>query len=369
MIVIGLFLINLIYGAIMNNISFKNEASKYYESNLYKNLNINKIKSEGNITLSSRDVLKKDITNLKDEIKNGYLFGLNMLVDITFHHDIEISKYATSQLYSLYPSLFNDIKETISQYITSCYDENTKEDRDFFKHRPLLSAMAAEKDIASAVADNNNPFISDINNNLKEQLFTLILSSETESIIEKSRYITQTEISCWLEKLSEKIPFFYKSDNYENILRDVAVLDKKSEQVKNYAMLVNNNHWVSLFVYKNNIFLCDSLKLDSSSNPNDDRTLLKEKLKSHGYVISDFGGQLQENVPNGCGLFTLYHIDQVQKALMSDNEKKTQDLASVISQALLKAVNDFQKRDKNSQANFNQEFRKDLLMNMLYKIS
>lgn len=356
----------------MNNISFKNEATKYYQSNLYKNLNINKKKSEGNITLRNREILKKEIINLKNEIKNGYLFGLNMLVDITFHHDIEISKYATSQLYSLYPSLSNDIKETISQYITSCYDENTKEDSNFFKNRPLLSAMAAEKDIASAVADNNNPFISDANKNLKENFSDLILKLE-ESIIEKSRYITQVEISCWLGKLSEENPFFYKSGEKNNLIKDILSLSKENTQVNNYAMLVNEDHWVSLFVYKNNIFLFDSLKPkpNITLDNDDDRFLLMKELEAGGYKVSYLGDQLQENVPNGCGLFTLYSIEQVQKALniLDDNEKNTQDLTPVISQALLKAVNDFQKKDKNSQAVFNQEFRKDLLMNTLYKIS
>ncbi|MCV5127123.1 hypothetical protein OFB58_27510, partial [Escherichia coli] len=81
--------------------------------------------------------------------------------------------------------------EDIKELIKSLYEVKVKGESEYFKERPLLSAMACGTEIAKQEGDGDNVFISVIDTYLKN----VVLADSTESVNSESvsnnnRYIS-----------------------------------------------------------------------------------------------------------------------------------------------------------------------------------
>ncbi|MDL5165478.1 hypothetical protein QSH14_00030 [Proteus faecis] len=72
-------------------------------------------------------------------------------------------------------------------------------------------------------------------------------------------------------------------------------------------------------------------------------------------------------MPNGCGLFALNYIDNLQNELNKLNDKKTADLTSTIKTVLQNTGKIFLDQTDEDQAVFNHDFRKKLIMDTLFR--
>ncbi|MCT6517562.1 MULTISPECIES: C48 family peptidase [Enterobacterales] len=302
------------------------------------------------------EIAKNKINELADSVRNGSSKDLDYLVNIMFHDDIKISLYATNQLYLIYSKLNDSIKEDIKELIKSFYEIKVRDDKEYFKERPLLSAMACGDEIAGQQGSGNNVFISAIDNYLNMKCNDSVLVNSTESVSSHNRYISSSELQSWVSLQS------YQCDigHYETMLKKIEN-NKKSDELKNYVVLVNNNHWVAVFTYKDSCFLCDSLS--SNKNNNDERYKLLTRLKEKGFRTFNIDDNLQKNVPNGCGLFALNYIDNLQNKL---NTEKVADLTSTIETVLRNTGKTFLSQSDEEQATFNHDFRKKLIMDTLF---
>ncbi|HCT9109208.1 TPA: hypothetical protein OUB95_002765, partial [Proteus mirabilis] len=243
------------------------------------------------------ETAKNQINKLADAVRNGSSIDLDYLVNIMFHDDIKISLYATNQLYLIYPKLNNSIREDIKELVNLLYEIKIKEDQEYFKERPLLSAMACEEAIARQKGKGENVFISAVDNYLNIKCNDSVLSNN-ESVSNNNRYISSSELESW----ASFQPYQCDICSYESILKKIEK-SKGSAELKNYVVLVNNNHWVALLTYKNSCFLCDSLP--SSKKEKDERHNLLIELEEKGFNPVNIEYNLQKNVPNGCGLLAL----------------------------------------------------------------
>ncbi|WP_249718412.1 hypothetical protein [Proteus faecis] len=326
-----------------------------------QSINDNEIKNLFDIFGSdfcNREVAEKKIDELADSVKNGSLKDLEYLINIMFHEDKEISLYATNQLYFLYSKLNDSIMEDIKESIKSLYKIKIKDDKEYFKERPLLSAMACGTEIAKQEGDGNNVFISAIDTYLNMEYGNVVLANSTESVSNNNRYISASELQSWISFQ----PYQCDINDYETVLKKIEN-EKKSDELKNYIALVNQNHWVALFTYKDSCFLCDSLS--SIKKENDDRNKLLARLKEKGFNIFNIEDNLQKNVPNGCGLFALNYIDNLQNELNKLNNEKVVDLTSTIETVLKNTGKNFLNQSDEEQTTFNHNFRKILIMDTL----
>ena len=307
------------------------------------------------------DIAKNQINKLADLVRNGSSKDLEYLINIMFHDDIKISLYATNQLYLIYSKLSDSIREDIKELIKSLYEVKVKGESEYFKERPLSSAMACGTEIAKQEGDGDNVFISVIDTYLKN----VVLADSTESVNSESvsnnnRYISASELQSWVSFQ----PYQCDISDYETVLKKIEN-EKKTDELKNYIALVNHNHWVALFTYKDSCFLCDSLS--SIKKENDDRNKLLARLKEKGFNIFNIEYNLQKNVPNGCGLFALNYIDNLQNELNKLNDKKIADLTSTIKTVLQNTGKNFLGQTDEDQAVFNHDFRKKLIMDTLFR--
>lgn len=306
------------------------------------------------------ETAKNQINKLADAVRNGSSIDLDYLVNIMFHDDIKISLYATNQLYLIYPKLNNSIREDIKELVNLLYEIKIKEDQEYFKERPLLSAMACEEAIARQKGKGENVFISAVDNYLNIKCNDSVLSNN-ESVSNNNRYISSSELESWASFQS------YQCDicSYESILKKIEK-SKGSAELKNYVVLVNNNHWVALLTYKNSCFLCDSLP--SSKKEKDERHNLLIELEEKGFNPVNIEYNLQKNVPNGCGLLALNYIDSLHNEWNKFNHEKEDDLISTIETVLQKTGKDFLNLSCGEQTTFNHDVRKKLIMDTLFCI-
>ncbi|MEZ2686232.1 hypothetical protein ACBQ20_15715 [Proteus vulgaris] len=305
------------------------------------------------------DIAKSQINELADLVRNGNLKDLDHLINIMFHDDIKISLHATNQLYLIYSKLSDSIRGDIKELIKSLYEVKVKGDREYFKERPLLSAMACGNEIAEQQGKRDNVFISAIDNYLNIKCNDSVLSNSTESVSSNNRYISSSELQSW----ASFQPYQCDIGHYETILKKIEN-DKKSDELKNYVILVNNNHWIALFTYKDSCFLCDSLP--SLQKRNDERHKLLTRLEEKKFNTFNIEYNLQKNVPNGCGLFVLNYISSLQNELNKLNDKKTADLTSTIKTVLQNTGKNFLDQTDEGQVVFNHDFRKKLIMDTLF---
>lgn len=306
------------------------------------------------------DIAKNQINELANSVRNGSSKDLDYLVNIMFHDDIKISLYATNQLYLIYSKLNNSIRGDIKELIKSLYEIKVRDDKEYFKERPLLSAMACGKSIAGQQGKGNNVFISAIDNYLNVKCNDSVLANSTESVSSNNRYISSSELQSWASFQS------YQCDigHYETILKKIES-GKKNDELKNHVILVNNNHWVALFTYKDSCFLCDSLP--STKKENDDRNKLLTRLEEKEFHTFNIEYNLQKNVPNGCGLFALNYIDSLQNELNKLNNEKEADLTSTIETVLQNTGKNFLNQSDGDQTTFNHDVRKKLIMDTLFR--
>lgn len=337
------------------------ENQQSIKDNEIKNLfDIFDIRLFNNDSLSfNLDIAKNQINELADSVRNGSSKDLDYLVNIMFHDDVKISLYATNQLYLIYSKLNNSIRKDIKELIKSLYEIKVRDDKEYFKERPLLSAMACGDAIAGQQGKGNNVFISAIDNYLNMKCNDSVLVNSMDSVSSSNRYISSSELQSWVSFQ------LYQCDigHYETILKKIEN-DKKSDELKNYVVLVNNNHWVALFTYKDSCFLCDSLS--SNKEDNDERYKLLTRLKEKGFNTFNIEDNLQKNVPNGCGLFALNYIDNLQNKLNKLNNEKVADLTSTIETVLQNTGKIFLNQSDDEQAVFNHHFRKKLIMDALF---
>lgn len=356
---IGLLLFNKLRG-------FMNITSTSFITN-EQNIKGNEIQNSFNIfdiDLCSLEVAKNQIDQLANSVRNlslKYLEDLEYLANIMFHENKEISLYATNQLYLIYSKLNNTIRGDIKEFIKSLYEIKVRDDKEYFKERPLLSAMACGDAIAGQQGKGNNVFISAIDNYLNIESTKSVFANNAESVSNNNRYISASELQSWVSLQS------YQCDigHYETILEKIEN-NKKSDELKNYVVLVNNNHWVSLFTYKDNCFLCDSLP--STKEKNDDRNELLTRLEEKGFNTFNIKFNLQKNAPNGCGLFALNYIDSLQNELNNLNNGKENDLTSTIETVLHNTGKNFLNLSDEEQTTFNHDFRKTLIMDTLFHL-
>lgn len=334
------------------------ENQQSIKDNEIKNLfDIFDIRLFNNDSLSfNLDIAKNQINELADSVRNGSSKDLDYLVNIMFHDDIKISLYATNQLYLIYSKLNNSIRRDIKELIKSLYEIKVRDDKEYFKERPLLSAMACGDTIAGQQGKGNNVFISAIDNYLNMKCNDSVLVNSMDSVSSSNRYISSSELQSWVSFQ----PYQCDIAHYVTILKKIEN-DKKSDELKNYVVLVNNNHWVALFTYKDSCFLCDSLS--SNKEDNDERYKLLTRLKEKGFNTFNIEDNLQKNVPNGCGLFALNYIDNLQNKL---NNEKVADLTSTIETVLQNTGKIFLNQSDDEQAVFNHHFRKKLIMDALF---
>lgn len=337
------------------------ENQQSIKDNEIKNLfDIFDIRLFNNDSLSfNLDIAKNQINELADSVRNGSSKDLDYLVNIMFHDDIKISLYATNQLYLIYSKLNNSIRRDIKELIKSLYEIKVRDDKEYFKERPLLSAMACGDAIAGQQGKGNNVFISAIDNYLNMKCNDSVLVNSMDSVSSSNRYISSSELQSWVSFQ----PYQCDIGHYETILKKIEN-DKKSHELKNYVVLVNNNHWVALFTYKDSCFLCDSLS--SNKEDNDERYKLLTRLKEKGFNTFNIEDNLQKNVPNGCGLFALNYIDNLQNKLNKLNNEKVADLTSTIETVLQNTGKIFLNQSDDEQAVFNHHFRKKLIMDALF---
>lgn len=337
------------------------ENQQSIKDNEIKNLfDIFDIRLFNNDSLSfNLDIAKNQINELADSVRNGSSKDLDYLVNIMFHDDVKISLYATNQLYLIYSKLNNSIRKDIKELIKSLYEIKVRDDKEYFKERPLLSAMACGDAIAGQQGKGNNVFISAIDNYLNMKCNDSVLVNSMDSVISSNRYISSSELQSWVSFQ----PYQCDIGHYETILKKIEN-DKKSDELKNYVVLVNNNHWVALFTYKDSCFLCDSLS--SNKEDNDERYKLLTRLKEKGFNTFNIEDNLQKNVPNGCGLFALNYIDNLQNKLNKLNNEKVADLTSTIETVLQNTGKIFLNQSDDEQAVFNHHFRKKLIMDALF---
>ncbi|WP_109391414.1 C48 family peptidase [Proteus cibi] len=337
------------------------ENQQSIKDNEIKNLfDIFDIRLFNNDSLSfNLDIAKNQINELADSVRNGSSKDLDYLVNIMFHDDIKISLYATNQLYLIYSKLNNSIRRDIKELIKSLYEIKVRDDKEYFKERPLLSAMACGDAIAGQQGKGNNVFISAIDNYLNMKCNDSVLVNSMDSVSSSNRYISSSELQSWVSFQ----PYQCDIGHYETILKKIEN-DKKSDELKNYVVLVNNNHWVALFTYKDSCFLCDSLS--SNKEDNDERHKLLTRLKEKGFNTFNIEDNLQKNVPNGCGLFALNYIDNLQNKLNKLNNEKVADLTSTIETVLQNTGKIFLNQSDDEQAVFNHHFRKKLIMDALF---
>ncbi|MBG6031604.1 hypothetical protein I5E97_11170 [Proteus hauseri] len=337
------------------------ENQQSIKDNEIKNLfDIFDIRLFNNDSLSfNLDIAKNQINELADSVRNGSSKDLDYLVNIMFHDDIKISLYATNQLYLIYSKLNNSIRRDIKELIKSLYEIKVRDDKEYFKERPLLSAMACGDAIAGQQGKGNNVFISAIDNYLNMKCNDSVLVNSMDSVSSSNRYISSSELQSWVSFQ----PYQCDIGHYETILKKIEN-DKKSDELKNYVVLVNNNHWVALFTYKDSCFLCDSLS--SNKEDNDERYKLLTRLKEKGFNTFNIEDNLQKNVPNGCGLFALNYIDNLQNKLNKLNNEKVADLTSTIETVLQNTGKIFLNQSDDEQAVFNHHFRKKLIMDALF---
>lgn len=337
------------------------ENQQSIKDNEIKNLfDIFDIRLFNNDSLSfNLDIAKNQINELADSVRNGSSKDLDYLVNIMFHDDIKISLYATNQLYLIYSKLNSSIRRDIKELIKSLYEIKVRDDKEYFKERPLLSAMACGDAIAGQQGKGNNVFISAIDNYLNMKCNDSVLVNSMDSVSSSNRYISSSELQSWVSFQ----PYQCDIGHYETILKKIEN-DKKSDELKNYVVLVNNNHWVALFTYKDSCFLCDSLS--SNKEDNDERHKLLTRLKEKGFNTFNIEDNLQKNVPNGCGLFALNYIDNLQNKLNKLNNEKVADLTSTIETVLQNTGKIFLNQSDDEQAVFNHHFRKKLIMDALF---
>ncbi|MEQ5226914.1 hypothetical protein ABN220_14880 [Proteus cibi] len=348
----------------ITSISFVNNKQNIKDNEvevLFDTFNIIKFNPKKDEFKCNFDRAKAKISELADSIKKGSLKDLEYLVNIMFHENLKISLYATNQLYLLYSMLDNSVKTDIKELIKSLYEIKVRDDKEYFKERPLLSAMACGDAIAGQQGKGNNVFISAIDNYLNMKCGDNVLENSTDSVSSNNRYISSSELESWVSLQ------FYECD----IGKDKTILDKmknakKSDGLKNHVLLVNDNHWVALFTYKDSCFLCDSLS--SIKKENDGRNKLLTTLKEKGFNTFYIEDNLQKNVPNGCGLFALNYIDNLQNELKKLNNEKVADLTSTIETVLQNTGKSFLNQSDEEQAAFNHNFRKTLLMDTLYRL-
>ncbi|MFF0983842.1 hypothetical protein ACFYLG_14160 [Proteus mirabilis] len=297
------------------------------------------------------ETAKNQINKLADAVRNGSSIDLDYLVNIMFHDDIKISLYATNQLYLIYPKLNNSIREDIKELVKLLYEIKIKEDQEYFKERPLLSAMACEEAIARQKGKGENVFISAVDNYLNIKC--------NESVSNNNRYISSSELESW----ASFQPYQCDIGSYESILKKIEK-SKGSAELKNYVVLVNNNHWVALLTYKNSCFLCDSLP----SSKKDERHNLLIELEKKRFNTINIEYNLQENVPNGCGLLALNYIDSLHNEWNKFNHEKEDYLISTIETVLQKTGKNFLNLSSGEQTTFNHDFRKKLIMDTLFCI-
>ncbi|EEG84211.1 hypothetical protein PROPEN_04992 [Proteus penneri ATCC 35198] len=238
---------------------------------------IQKLFDSFGIKLCNINIAKSQIDKLADSIRNGSSKDLEYLVNIMFHENKEISLYATNQLYLIYSKLNNSIRGDIKEFIKSLYEIKVRDDKEYFKERPLLSAMACGDAIAGQQGKGNNVFISAIDNYLNIESTKSVFANNAESVSSSNRYISASELQSWVSLQS------YQCDigHYETILNKIEK-NNKSDELKNHVVLVNGNHWVALFTYKNSCFLCDSLS--SNKEDNDERHKLLSRLEKKDLI-------------------------------------------------------------------------------------
>ncbi|OAH94108.1 hypothetical protein AZH52_05175 [Proteus mirabilis] len=307
------------------------------------------------------ETAKNQINKLANAVRNGSSKDLDYLVNIMFHDDIKISLYATNQLYLIYPKLNNSIREDIKELVKLLYEIKIKEDQEYFKERPLLSAMACEEAIARQKGKGENVFISAVDNYLNIKCNDSVLANSNESVSNNNRYISSSELESW----ASFQPYQCDIGSYESILKKIEN-SKGSAELKNYVVLVNNNHWVALLTYKDSCFLCDSLP--SSKKEKDERHNLLIELEEKGFNTVNIEYNLQKNVPNGCGLLALNYIDSLHNEWNKFNHEKEDDLTSTIETVLQKTGKDFLNLSCGEQTTFNHNFRKKLIMDTLFCI-
>lgn len=305
------------------------------------------------------ETAKNQINKLANAVRNGSSKDLDYLVNIMFHDDIKISLYATNQLYLIYPKLNNSIREDIKELVKLLYEIKIKEDQEYFKERPLLSAMACEEAIARQKGKGENVFILAVDNYLNIKCNDSVLANSNESVSNNNRYISSSELESW----ASFQPYQCDICSYESILKKIEN-SKGSAELKNYVVLVNNNHWVALLTYKDSCFLCDSLP----SSKKDERHNLLIELEKKGFNTINIEYNLQENVPNGCGLLALNYIDSLHNEWNKFNHEKEDDLTSTIETVLQKTGKDFLNLSCGEQTTFNHDVRKKLIMDTLFCI-
>ncbi|HGN9120429.1 TPA: hypothetical protein ACK1SE_003385 [Proteus mirabilis] len=259
-------------------ILFSNNENNITDSEIKNLFNIFDIQLFNKDSLSfNLDIAKDQINELADSVRNGSLKDLDYLVNIMFHDDITISLYATNQLYLIYSKLNDSIKRDIKELIKSLYEIKVRDDKEYFKERPLLSAMACGEAIAGQQGKGNNVFISAIDNYLNMKFNDSVLANSHESVSNNNRYISSSELESW----ASFQPYQCDIGSYESILKKIEK-SKGSAELKNYVVLVNNNHWVALLTYKNSCFLCDSLP----SSKKDERHNLLIELEKKDLILS-----------------------------------------------------------------------------------
>ncbi|HID7803506.1 TPA: hypothetical protein ACXIBI_002903 [Proteus mirabilis] len=307
------------------------------------------------------ETAKNQINKLADAVRNGSSIDLDYLVNIMFHDDIKISLYATNQLYLIYPKLNNSIREDIKELVKLLYEIKIKEDQEYFKERPLLSAMACGEAIAGQQGKGNNVFISAIDNYLNMKFNDSVLANSHESVSNNNRYVSSSELESW----ASFQPYQCDIGHYELIVKKIEN-SKKSAELKNYIVLVNNNHWVALLTYKDSCFLCDSLP--SIKKEKDERHKLLTKLEEKGFSTFNIEYNLQKNVPNGCGLLALNYIDCLHNELNKFNNEKEVDLTPTIETVLKNTGKNFLSLNDVEQTTFNHDVRKKMIMDTLFRI-
>lgn len=343
-------------------ILFSNNENNITDSEIKNLFNIFDIQLFNKDSLSfNLDIAKDQINELAEAVRNGSLKDLDYLVNIMFHDDIKISLYATNQLYLIYSKLNNSIKRDIKELIKSLYEIKVRDDKEYFKERPLLSAMACGEAIAGQQGKGNNVFISAIDNYLNMKFNDSVLANSHESVSNNNRYISSSELESW----ASFQPYQCDIGSYESIVKKIEN-SKKSAELKNYIVLVNNNHWVALLTYKDSCFLCDSLP--SIKKEKDERHKLLTKLEEKGFSTFNIEYNLQKNVPNGCGLLALNYIDCLHNELNKFNNKKEVDLTPTIETVLQNTGKNFLSLNDVEQTTFNHEVRKKMIMDTLFRI-
>ncbi|MRF92875.1 hypothetical protein GIJ66_25205, partial [Klebsiella quasipneumoniae] len=92
--------------------------------------------------------------------------------------------------------------------------------------------------------------ISAVDNYLNIKCNDSVLANSNESVSNNNRYISSSELESW----ASFQPYQCDIGFYESILKKIEN-SKGSAELKNYVVLVNNNHWVALLTYKDSCFL------------------------------------------------------------------------------------------------------------------